>query len=252
MITDLENSLNRILEEKLNKIKPENIKSGVTMFDITGTYEGESGGSTEVTGIKQFATEEEMQADETAKEGDLALVYRSEIQPLTADSVVSGLSFKSTVVLDTAITSSGSAYLMDEKQSYETQCQLRYSSTYFYIRDYYTYEYIVRYERTDGITYTKVSGQDSYEFNQPMHFSGTWNDIYGEFIQCGGMQFEGLYEYGTVLHSTHVQCSPLSSLTFDVNGTTVSNITYSGETVGGPVDIATIKQIHKNYLHILW
>ena len=32
MATELENRLRTILEEKLNKIKPENIKSGVKIF----------------------------------------------------------------------------------------------------------------------------------------------------------------------------------------------------------------------------
>ena len=82
MATELENRLRTILEEKLNKIKPENIKSGVKIFDIEGTLE--EGSSTE--GVKLFTTEEEMQADPNAKEGDLALVYRSEIQSFTENS----------------------------------------------------------------------------------------------------------------------------------------------------------------------
>lgn len=40
MATSLETKLNTILEEKTNKIKPENIKAGVTIFGVTGTYTG--------------------------------------------------------------------------------------------------------------------------------------------------------------------------------------------------------------------
>ena len=36
------NKANEILTEKTNKIIPENIKEGVEIFDVTGTYEGDS------------------------------------------------------------------------------------------------------------------------------------------------------------------------------------------------------------------
>ena len=39
MATSLENKLKKILKEKNEKIIPENIKAGVTIFDIQGTYE---------------------------------------------------------------------------------------------------------------------------------------------------------------------------------------------------------------------
>lgn len=39
MATELKNKLNQILNEKTTKIIPENIKDGVTIFDVTGTLE---------------------------------------------------------------------------------------------------------------------------------------------------------------------------------------------------------------------
>lgn len=42
MATELETKLNQILSEKETKIIPENIKNGVEIFDITGTYTGSS------------------------------------------------------------------------------------------------------------------------------------------------------------------------------------------------------------------
>lgn len=61
----------------------------------------EAGGS---GGIKQFSTIEEMQADPTAKEGDLAIVYRNEVQNATVDSKFQVATFPDTVVLDNAMT----------------------------------------------------------------------------------------------------------------------------------------------------
>lgn len=42
MSTTLEQNLNLILNEKETKIIPENIKAGVTILGVTGTYTGET------------------------------------------------------------------------------------------------------------------------------------------------------------------------------------------------------------------
>lgn len=39
---ELENNLRLILEEKNLKLVPENIKAGITILGITGTYTGEN------------------------------------------------------------------------------------------------------------------------------------------------------------------------------------------------------------------
>lgn len=41
MATKLEQNLQLIFNEKQEKIIPENIKAGITIFNITGTYTGE-------------------------------------------------------------------------------------------------------------------------------------------------------------------------------------------------------------------
>ena len=47
MATSLENKLNSIYLEKQTKILPQNIKKDVTVFGVTGTYEGSGGGSSD-------------------------------------------------------------------------------------------------------------------------------------------------------------------------------------------------------------
>ena len=74
-MTILEQNLQTILNEKTTKIIPENIKKGVQIFDITGTLEPNA---SIVEGAKLFKTKDEMQADTTAKEGDLAIIYRNQ------------------------------------------------------------------------------------------------------------------------------------------------------------------------------
>ena len=41
-MTDLQINLKQILQEKNEKIIPENIKQGVTIFGVTGTYVGDT------------------------------------------------------------------------------------------------------------------------------------------------------------------------------------------------------------------
>ena len=73
MANELQTTLNEILADKQTNLKPENLKKGVTLLGVEGNLE--SGGSTEVP-VKLFETQEEMQADVTAQEGDLAAYIR--------------------------------------------------------------------------------------------------------------------------------------------------------------------------------
>jgi len=41
-MTELEQNLLQILKEKAEKVIPENIKAGVTILGVTGTYTGEN------------------------------------------------------------------------------------------------------------------------------------------------------------------------------------------------------------------
>ena len=103
-MSTLQENLDAIKLDKDTNLKPENLKKDITCLGVTGTYEGSGGGTVE--GIKQFATVEEMNNSTNNKEGDLAVVYRSEIQNATADSKFQTATFPDTVVLDTAITDS--------------------------------------------------------------------------------------------------------------------------------------------------
>ena len=55
--------------------------------------------------VKLFKTEEEMQADNTAKENDLAIVYRSEVRNMSVASEVQDITFPETVTLPKQVTS---------------------------------------------------------------------------------------------------------------------------------------------------
>lgn len=200
-MTDLENKLHQILQEKQDKIKPENIKKGIQIFDIEGTYEGDISS----TKIKLFETQEEMQQDPNVNEGDLAVVYRDEIQNMTADSQTQFLTFPETVTLPQALTESYYCRLRatDPSKMFDGNVMLNQNS--FRFDGFGDSGMIqVQYTSSDGITYTREEFTgDNGELTNPVDL-GTpihcemveeWNDNFGYFMQIGGNVFEGLYKY---------------------------------------------------------
>lgn len=198
-MSKLKDDLTQILQEKQEKIIPENIKKDVQIFDVVGTLE--SGTS----GVKLFETQEEMQADESAKEGDLAVVYRNEVQNMTAETETQCITFPETVTLPGAFESSVYITLraIDSSAMFEGNIQLSKTSFRF---DGFSDNGMIRveYTSTDGITYTRNTFEgDSGELSNPVDLGTVihcemqeeWNDILGYFMQVGGNIFEGLFEY---------------------------------------------------------
>ena len=200
-MSQLLDELNLILQEKQDKIKPENIKKGIQIFDIEGTYEGNSGD------VKLFETEEQMQQDPNANEGDLAVVYREEIQNMTADSQTQFITFPETVTLPQALTESYYCRLRatDPSKMFDGNIMLDQNSFRF---DGFTDTGMIRvsYTSSDGITYTREEFTgDNGELTNPVDLGTSiqcemveeWNDNFGYFMQIGGNVFEGLFEYET-------------------------------------------------------
>lgn len=202
-MSELKTNLQEILREKQEKIIPENIKKDVTIFDITGTYEGS--GSSSNGDVKLFETVEEMQADENSKEGDLAVVYRSEIQNMTVSTQTQYITFPETVTLPSAFTEDAYCRLraVDEAAMFDGQVMLNQSG--FNFNGYSETGMIrVNYQSEDGVTYTRQEFMgDSGDLTNPVdlgtsvkvYMSEEWNDNMGYFMQVGGNTFEGLYEY---------------------------------------------------------
>lgn len=188
-----------ILDEKTLKIIPENIKKDITIFGVTGTYNGPD------TGIKLFETLEEMNSDTNAKEGDLAVVYRNEITNMTSDSVISSITFPEQVVLVEAFTDSVYCRLRAENSSvmFDGNIILNENSFRF---DGFTDKGMIRveYSSADGITYNRTRFENNNgDLTNPVDLgtnvivenADEWSDIIGQFILVGGNIFEGLYNY---------------------------------------------------------
>ena len=219
-MSDLKTNLQEILQEKQDKIIPENIKKDVQIFDVTGTYVGS--GSSSGGDVKLFETVEEMQADSTAQEGDLAVVYKEGIQNMTAHTQTQYITFPETVVLSEALTSTIHSELDSLDGRYNlnilvSPSAFRMNGTTPTIRPN------VRYSSSDGITYTLSSSIENpvdlgTEF-KPLD-AYDW-DILGNFMQVGGMVFSGLYKYTNntwELAETQLTFSEAFQLTKDIVG----------------------------------
>ena len=205
-MASLTENLTEIKRQKDTYILPENIKIDVTVFGVTGTLES---GGTATSGIKQFATIEEMQNDTTAQEGDLAVVYREEIQNATVDSRFQVVTFPDTVVLDTALTNMVEVRYRAVDSSKMFDCMGSLNSSRFRMNCYTeTGEIRIQYTSSDGITYTRTDTTGNpVDFGTEIYYEmpEMWNDAIGKFIQIGGNVFDGLYECkSTVVTDTYV------------------------------------------------
>ena len=150
--------------------------------------------------VKLFETIDEMQADKNPNEGDLAIVYKSEIQNMTADTQTQYITFPETVVLPEAFT--GDAFCMlraiDDSVMFDGQVML--SQSMFDFNGYTSSGMIrVQYISSDGITYTRSRFEgDSGDLTNPVDLgtsigvyrSDEWNDNFGYFMQSSGSTFD--------------------------------------------------------------
>lgn len=183
-------------------LTPDTNYDGFSSVDISINVP--SGGSGDV---KLFETEQAMQADPNPSEGDLAVVYRSEVQPCTATTHFSKAIFPETVVLDSALEDYVNLRFGPVDDSQMFYCWGMIDQSMFEMSCHREQgEYRIQYESQDGITYTRttfrnpegdVTGNE-LDFGVEIYYEEDeeiWNDVIGEFIQVGGSYFEGLYEY---------------------------------------------------------
>ncbi len=144
-------------------------------------------------GIKIFNTKELMQADTTAKEGDLAVVYRSELKSISNGDTIASITFPKTVVFDEAVSSDYYGMLRGENDPM-IYLDIQLNASNCFIRDMAGVISEIEYSSTDGITYTRTdSNEDTYEIGET-----TVEDLdehICRFIQIGGNIFEGLFQY---------------------------------------------------------
>ena len=201
-MSELQDNLLNIKQEKDTKILPGNIKKGITIYNITGTLEG---GASNV--VKQFNSMQEMQADPSPSDGDLATVYTNSQTGITADSEFQIATFPQTVVLSTPFSGYVNLGFSAVDQSAMFNSYGFLSSSGFMLSCYTSTGNIqIEYRSQDGLTYTRnrfaknnqeVSG-DEMDFSTIIKYSATpFNSALSNFILIGSAEYFGLYKYSS-------------------------------------------------------
>ena len=148
--------------------------------------------------IKLFETEQAMQADPDASEGDLAVVYREELTGVTEESEFDSCTFPNTVVLDSAFSDDIYGSFRGTGSSL-FDGTIDMSSSGFSFNGFGDKRIRVQYTSSDGITYTRTDGgEELQEFGTTIQWDSgmeSFNSVIGNFMKIGGNYFEGMYEY---------------------------------------------------------
>lgn len=253
----LDEYLKNIKKDKETNLLPENLKAGITCLGVEGTLE--AGGTTEVP-VKLFATEEEMNADTTAKEDDLALVYGSSIANATVDSQFQIAMFPEIVVLDEAVTDYIDIRYRAVDNSKMFDCMGQLDSSRF-MMDCYTENGSVRVQYTseDGITYTRTDATGNpVDFGTPIYYAypEMWNDVIGKFIQIGSYNFGGVFKYhmNVQVPNETVAMSDVSVVNGVLsNNTTVINTEYLNSVIENfsGASVQCMKLTDRNELYLI-
>jgi hypothetical protein len=208
-------------------IQARNIKKDVTILGVTGTLESGD------TGVKLFDTVEHMQADPNQHVDDIGVVYRSEIQPLTADTEFSKVYFPETVVLTTAIQDYVQLAFRPVDTSQYVDLWGSIDSQNFDM-SYYgdSGEIRVAYSSQDGLTYTRTTFPQDVEEENVINFGldlkfesqyATWDNSIGQFMKVPGGAYDGIYQNKVInddsvaigYQNLEVVAAPTAGITYD-------------------------------------
>ena len=243
-------NLNQIKTEKDTKIVPENIKSGIQIFDIVGTL-----GSGD---IKLFETTEEMNSDPNPIVGDLAVVYRPDQHYISESSVFTKLLFMKSVTLDEPVTdgyniqmspvhSGGYSEIWGYIGSSEAMLEVRTENV-----DYY-----IVWRSEDSLTYTidearayigSLDEFDDYyagDFREQIHIT-SWNSLFTRFFKLDSHYLGGLYQYNPYDDTSRIRFPLTSAITFDYENNTISNLQVDLTQVTDYYDLNKIRRIISN------
>lgn len=269
-----------------SNISPENIKKDINILGVTGTLEegeqinnqdkeittngtytadeGYTGLGTVTVNVPQtgdvpvklFETEEQMQADTTAKEGDLAIVYNSEYVPTKAKTTVDTVMFPKTVTLANKVTKNitGRVICVD---NHRLECSIELTATSYTIRqeDRRPVKTIVEYTSTDGITYIRKTtlADDMYTFDSAYEWRTSWsNEILDNFVLTIRKTFSGLFDYRTGLDNNYIELygnvvvSGYNKYTADIENIKIDKLTKIAYKIEDELGVPKLYVVIKN------
>ena len=177
--------------------------------------------------VKLFETEQAMQNDSSPQEGDLATIYRSELQNYNGNSTFTKVKFPKTVTLPQAYTGEGSYQMFRPVDTsgggFDMSCDLSSSS---FGANWYgegpdgMIDGNIEYTSADGITYVSdQSGDLTVDFGVELQREEDeeWDSNFGYFMKILGYYYGGLYKY--VTNSYVPAQTQLTAVAEDVYGT---------------------------------
>ena len=177
--------------------------------------------------VKLFETEQAMQNDSSPQEGDLATIYRSELQNYDGNSTFTKVKFPKTVTLPQAYTGEGSYQMFRPVDTsggwFDMSCDL--SNTSFRANWHGEgpdgmIDGNIEYTSADGITYVSdQSGDLTVDFGVELQREEDeeWDSNFGYFMKILGYYYGGLYKY--VTNSYVPAQTQLTAVAEDVYGT---------------------------------
>lgn len=158
-----------------------------------------SGGTPVKSNVYRVPTIEARDAITDMVEGDICVVYESNISNVTVDSRFQTAIFPEVVVLDTAITGYVDVRYRAVDESIMFDCQGSLNRLRFRM-DCFMGDNSIRIEYTseDGITYTRTDTTGNpVDFGTEIYYEmpEMWNNAIGKFIQAGSINFEGIFQY---------------------------------------------------------
>lgn len=158
-----------------------------------------SGGTPVKSNVYRVPTLEARDAITDMVEGDVCVVYESNISNVTVDSRFQTAIFPEVVVLDTAITGYVGVRYRAVDESIMFDCQGSLDSSRFNM-DCFMGDNSIRIEYTseDGITYTRTDTTGNpVDFGTEIKYDRPemWNNAIGKFIQASSLNFDGIFQY---------------------------------------------------------
>ena len=204
--------------------------------------------------VKLFETEEEMQADNTAKENDLAVVYRKEVKNMTVADKPQYLTFPETVTLPQEITSNYVCVFRSDSDTIIRDIQISLNHSIFRLNCWGSnVNFQVQYRSTDGINYTRdrFESGDGQTLTNPVdltvpikvYYEEEWDDNIGYFMQIDGMNFDGLFEYGEYIDKNYLHFWSLDGVSFDIENGSIVNEVFDKTFIEKKIDIQKLSTL---------
>ena len=158
-----------------------------------------SGGTPVKSNVYRVPTIEARDAITDMVEGDVCVVYESNISNVKVDSRFQTAIFPEVVVLDTAITDFVDVRYRAVDESVMFNCWGSLNSSSFNMDcDSESGSIRIEYTSEDGITYTRTDTTGNpVDFGTEIYYEmpEMWNDAIGKFIQASSLNFDGIFQY---------------------------------------------------------